>query len=130
MTRPPANGTEIRHVVAVSTEDLEATRQFLRSRPGRELAVLFVDRLRRRANGAVTGCSGPYLAALDEKLRSEYVRLARDAVEAPEGGAVLAAEGNSLLALFSSAAAAVEAALRIQRDALRANRGRTEEEQL
>src|SRR5438874_1647966 len=130
MVKRPATGTEIRHVVAVSAEDLEATRQFLRTQPGRELAVLFVDRLRRRTNGAATEGSGPYLAALDEKLRSEYVRLARDAVEAPDVGAILAAEGNSLLALFSSAATAVETALRIQRDALRANRGRPEEEQL
>src|SRR5207248_384429 len=35
-----------------------------------------------------------------------------------------------LLALFSSATTAVETALRIQRDALRASRGRPEEEQL
>src|SRR5690348_10893182 len=97
MARPPATGTEDYHAVALSTEDLEATRQFLRSRPGRELAVLFVDCLSRRANGPATEGSSPYLTALDAKLRSEYVRLARDAVESSDAGAVLAAEGNSLL---------------------------------
>jgi hypothetical protein len=115
-------------IVGVSPEDLAVIGEFLANRSAQELAIIFVDRV--NSGAGPSPASEPYRAALAQKLVAEWLRLARDAVEGSGAGLLLATEGDSLLAIFGDAAGAVDAALRIHRDALRANRGRAEGEQL
>src|SRR5262249_2851989 len=68
--------------------------------------------------------------ALVERLQAEHRRMAVDAIEGDGAGAVIASEGDSLLALFDDARTALARALRLQRQAARWNFGRPEGEHL